>query len=177
MKVAVAIALGLALVLALLPEFNRYEGEHHLYRASSLFQSLLQRHAAENQGAVFELAVASANAATDSLPGDSRPLILAGSLRLFAHQPTEALAAYRKAFNRGERPEIDLNLGLAFEMDGNHPAASAAILRAAWISPPIILALPENLKAPLQAAIAHDAELLRHHRLGAPPPLPADLSQ
>lgn len=177
MKIAVAIAPGLALFIALIPEFNRYGGERHLYRATSLFQSLLRTHAAENQGAVFELAVASANAATDSLPGDSRPLILAGSLRLFAHRPTEALAIYRKAFDLGERPEIDLNLGLAFEMNGNHPSASAAILRAAWISPAVILALPENLKAPLQAAIAHDAELLRHRRLGTPPPLPADLSQ
>ncbi|MGO9453009.1 MAG: hypothetical protein ACLQDV_18525 [Candidatus Binataceae bacterium] len=178
MKIAVAIVAGLMLVLALVPEFNRYEGEHHLYRGTSLFQSMLHKHVAENQGAaVFEQAVASANAATEALPGDSRPLILAGSLRLFAHQPTEALAIYRKAFELGERPEIDLNLGFAFEMDGNRPSASASILRAAWISPAIILALPESLKAPLQAAIAHDAELLRQRRLGAPPPLPADLLQ
>jgi tetratricopeptide (TPR) repeat protein len=176
MRIAVVMVVGLVLVLALVPELNRYRGEHRLYRTTALFESMLKGQAAENRGAVFELAAASATDAAENLPGDSRPLIVAGSLRLFAHQPAEALALYRKALAVGERAEIDLNLGRAYEMLGNHPSASAAILRAAWVSPAIISALPDNLQAPLQSAIAQDEDLLRHHRLSAPPALPAEFS-
>jgi tetratricopeptide (TPR) repeat protein len=177
MRIAVVIVAGLMLVLALVPELNRYRGEHHLYRATALLESMLKGQAAENRGAVFEMAAASATEASENLPGDSRPLIVAGSLRLFAHQPAEALALYRKALAVGERVEIDLNLGRAYEMIGNHPAASAALLRAAWVSPAIISGLPDNLREPLQTAIAQDEDLLRRRRLSAPPALPADTSQ
>lgn len=177
MKIALIAVFDLLLVLALLPEFNRYGGEHSLYRVTALFQAMLHGEAAENRSAVYERAVALAASATESLPGDSRPVIVEGSLRLFARQPAEALAMYRQALDIGERPEVDLNLGRAYEMLGDHPAASAAILRAAWISPAIISELPDNLREPVQNAIAQEEELLRHRRLSAPPALPANTSQ
>jgi tetratricopeptide (TPR) repeat protein len=175
MKVAIVVMLSLLLTLALVPEFGRYAGERHLYRATAVFRLMLQERAAENRSTLFEVAASSADAAANGMPGDSRPLILAGSLRLFARQPAEALAFYQKAFRLGERPEIDLNLGRAYEMLGDHPSASMAILRAAWVSPAIIGELPENLKAPVQAAIAQDETWLREHRLDAPPSLPPNL--
>ncbi len=175
MKVAFVVMLSLLLTLALVPEFGRYASEHHLYRATAVFQLMLHEKTAENPSTLFEVAASSADAAGKGMPGDSRPLILAGSLRLFARQPTEALAFYQKAFRLGERPEIDLNLGRTYEMLGDHPSASMAIVRAAWVSPAIIMQLPENLKAPVRAAIAQDEKMLRERRLAGPPSLPPNL--
>jgi Flp pilus assembly protein TadD len=94
--------------------------------------------------------------------------------RVFAGRPAEALALYRLALNLGgERAEIDLNLGRAYDLLGNQSAASAAILRAAWVSPAIISSLPNEVQEPVRAVLALNSERLRAHRLSAPPPLPA----
>ena len=110
--------------------------------------------------------------AAEGLPNDSRPLILAGSARLVERRPAEALALYRRAPAIGERGEIDLNLGHAYELAGNRQAASAAVLRAVWVSPALISALPEQVQTPLKAALAENARRLGSRRLAAPPPLP-----
>jgi hypothetical protein len=73
----------------------------------------------------------------------------------------------------GERAEVDLNLGRAYALAGNQQAASAAVLRAVWVSPALISALPEQVQTPLKAALAENARRLGSHRLAAPPPLPA----
>jgi cytochrome c-type biogenesis protein CcmH/NrfG len=167
--------IGLALVLALIPEFTRYLAEHRLYWATSLFRSaIVQGKATTDHEELLETVVTSATDSAASLPGDSRPWILAGSARLFAGRPAEALALYRLALNLGgERAEIDLNLGRAYDLLGNQSAASAAILRAAWVSPAIISSLPNEVQEPVRAVLALNSERLRAHRLSAPPPLPA----
>jgi len=173
MKAHRAALIGLALVLALIPEFTRYLAEHRLYWATSLLRSAMVRaRATADQEELLETVVASATDAAASLPGDSRPWILAGSARLFAGRAAEALALYRRALDLGERAEIDLNLGRAYNLLGNRGAASAAILRAAWVSPAITSSLPNELQAPVRAVLALNSERLRAHRLSAPPPLP-----
>ena len=78
---------------------------------------------------------------------------------------------YRRALSIGERAEIDLNLGRAYALAGNQQAASTAVLRAAWVNPALVSALPEQVQTPLRAALAKDAQRLSH-RLSAAPPLP-----
>jgi len=169
-----AALIGLALVAALVPEFFRYRAERRLYEASALFRLLIaQGNAAAGETAMLDAVAALAMQAAEGLPGDSRPLILAGSARLVERRPDEALALYRRALSIGERAEIDLNLGRAWALTGNRQAASAAVLRAVWVSPALISALPEEVQAPLRAALAEDAQQLVSHRLSGPPPLPA----
>jgi len=172
-KLATATFLSIVLVAATAPEFHRYEAEHQLYFATALFESMLHHQVPEAASAAAFAAVAdAATRAAGGLPGDTRPLILAGSLRLLARQPAEARNFYMEALAQAERAEIDLNLGRAYEMSGNREAASAAIFRAAWISPAIVESLPDNVQALVLTAVKQDEDLLRSHRLAAPPPLP-----
>ncbi len=174
MKPIGAALIGVALVAALVPEFSRYRAERRLYEASALFRSLIaQGNAAAGETATLDAVAASALQAAEGLAGDSRPLILAGSARLVERRPDEALAFYRRALDIGERAEIDLNLGRAYALAGNQEAASAAVLRAVWVTPALISALPEQVQTPLGAALADDAQRLASHRLPAPPLLPA----
>lgn len=177
MKRLFAIAISIALVFAIAPEFGRYRGEHRLYQATALFQAMLDNNAGFDRAEIFNAALTSATEAAISLKGDSRPLILAGSLFLFAEQPANALVFYRRALALGERAEIDLNMGRGYEMAGDRVSASAAILRAAWINPQIVSSLPLNVQAAVQATVAQNEELLREDRLSAPPPLPSQDSR
>ena len=168
-----AALIGLALVAALVPEFFRYRAEHRLYEASALFRSLLARgNAAAGETTMLDAVAALAMQAAEGLAGDSRPLILAGSARLVEHRHGEALTLYRCALSIGERAEIDLNLGRAYALAGDQKAASAALLRAVWVSPALIAVLPEQVQTPLRAALAEDAQRLISHHLSAPPALP-----
>ncbi len=172
MKSIGAALIGVALVAALVPEFFRYRAEHRLYDASALFRALIsQGNAAAGENAMLDAVVELAMQAAEGFAGDSRPLILAGSARLVERRPDEALAFYRRALSIGERAEIDLNLGRAYALAGNQQAASAAVMRAVWVSPALISALPEQVQTPLRDALAEDAQRLISHRLSAPPPL------
>jgi O-antigen ligase len=172
MKSIGAALIGLALVAALVPEFFRYRAERRLYEASSIFRSLLNEgNAAMGETALLDATATRAMRAAEGLAGDSRPLILAGSARLLQRRPNEALTLYRRALRIGERAEIDLNIGRALALAGNQRAASAAILRAVWINPALISALPDQVQAPLKAALNEDVERLTSHRLSTPPPL------
>jgi tetratricopeptide (TPR) repeat protein len=173
-----AAIIGLALVAALVPEFYRYRSERRLHQASALFRSFIaESNAVAREPATLDAVAALATQAAanlaDDFAGDSRPLILAGSARLLQRRPGDALAFYRRALGLGERAEIDLNLGRAYELAGNQVAASAAVLRAVWISPALVAALPQQVQTPLEAALAENIRRLVGHHLSAPPPLPA----
>jgi hypothetical protein len=173
-----AAIIGLALIAALVSEFYRYRSERRLYRASALFRSFIaESNAAAREPATLDAVAALATQAAanlaDDFAGDSRPLILAGSARLLQRRPGDALAFYRRALDLGERAEIDLNLGRAYELAGNQVAASAAVLRAVWISPALVAALPQQVQTPLEAALAENIRRLVGHHLSVPPPLPA----
>ncbi len=168
-----------AALLALLgalawPEIGRYGAERRVGYATSAFRSLLDRagdpETARNVTAVGELALSAAG----RLPGDPRPWVLAGSSFLVTGRPEKALEYYREAFATGERAEIDLNLGRAYGMLRRPDSASAAELRAGWISPEILASLPAEVKQPLLAEIARLSAALREGRLREPPPLPPE---
>lgn len=166
--------LAAALVLAALaaPEFSRYAAERRVGWATSAFRELLQ--APEDAPTSRRLLATGEVAlpAATRLPGDSRPWMIAASAFLLTGQPQRALELYREAFATGERSEIDLNLGRAYAALGRRDEADAAFLRAGWISPEILAALPETERAALLSRVSGLTAALREGRLSAPPPLP-----
>lgn len=174
MRAAGSIAAALILAALAAPELPRYAAERRVGLATAAFQELLagpvDAAAAPRIVSVGELALT----ATGRLPGDPRPWMIGASSYLVTGQPERALELYRDAFATGERAEIDLNLGRAYSRTSRAESASAAFLRAGWISPEILASLPEDARAPLLAEIARRSELLERGELREPPPLPAD---
>ncbi len=158
---------------ALWPELPRYRGEHLLRGTTDMFRRLVSKPGEfENpRGALLGIEQVAFIAAA-GLPGDSRSWILAGSTRLVAEEPARALELYREALARGERAEIDINMGRAYEANGEPEKARAAFLRVVWISPALFPALLPDIQASLLAECNRLEEDLRAGRLKAPPPLP-----
>ena len=157
---------------ALLPEAARYRGERTLFRAASALRIALAGGAPDRPAALAWAGEAAAAAARD-LPGDPRPLVVAGSARLAARDAEGALAWYARAFATGERAEIDLNIGRAAMMQRDLLGAQQAFLRAGWLSPQLLSELPEIARVPLQGEIERLVALLAAGRLAAAPPPPA----
>ena len=174
MKRAASIAFVALLALLLAPEFRRYAAERRVGFATAAFRSLVEKSSDPETPrrilAVGELALST----TAALPGDPRPWMVAASSCLVTGQPERALEYYRSAMATGERAEIDLNLGRAYAHLSRKESADAAFLRAGWISPEILGALPEDQKGPLLAEITKLSDQLRDGRLDAPPPLPPE---
>ena len=173
-RLVLGVAAVAALALLVAPEFPRYAAERRIGRATNAFRALLDRtgdpETARNVVAVGEIALQTAA----QLPGDPRPWMLAGSSYLVTGQPERALEFYREGFATGERAEIDLNLGRAYALLKRRASASAAYVRAGWISPEILASLPPDQKAPALAETRRLAAELVAGRLDAPPPLPSE---
>jgi len=173
-RLALAAVIVAALAALVLPEVPRYAAERRVGYATAAFRVLLDRagdpETARNINAVGEIALAAAA----SLPGDPRPWMLAGSSCLVTRRPEKALEYYREGFATGERSEIDLNLGRAYAMLRRDASASAAYVRAGWISPEILAALPAEARDPALAEIERLRRELVRGRLDAPPPLPSE---
>jgi len=165
--------LAAALFWALAPEAGRYRAERLLRVGSEALRQLVTHpgEVADPQGALSRILDLALFAASD-LPGDSRPWILAGSTRLVAGEPGRAIEIYREALARGERAEIDLNIGRAFEAQGEIAKSRAAFLRAVWISPALSAALLPDVARELTPEIERLERKLRGGQLKAPPPLP-----
>ncbi|MFN2385394.1 MAG: hypothetical protein ABR576_03775 [Thermoanaerobaculia bacterium] len=166
-----AIALAAA---AVAPEIRRYAAERRLAVASEAFRILLRSpQSADDPIAALDRVATLAETASDPLPGDPRPWILSGSAHLTAGRPERALESYASAFDRaGERAEVDLNIGRAETLLGRDGRVRVAFLRAGWISPALLAALPPQTAQPVLAEIARLEEELRAGRLEAPPPPP-----
>ncbi|HEV7732017.1 MAG TPA: hypothetical protein VGR62_07640 [Candidatus Binatia bacterium] len=172
MTVLRAVVLVAALAIALWREAARWRAEIVLREVTSAFRTLAQAPRGDGTSRALDDLTMRAQAIAPSLPGDPRPLILAASAQLVAAVPARALALYGDALATGERAEIDLNLARAHAMLGNVPAAEAALLRMAWVSP----ALLERLNAPTRERIGAELQRLigslHDGTLSAPPPLP-----
>jgi tetratricopeptide (TPR) repeat protein len=169
----VRLALALIILAALTPELFRYAAERRLYQASTVVRLVFAGHPAiANPGGALEWATSVAGDAAGSLPGDWRPLNLAGSALLLARQPDRALERYREALALGERPEIDVNVGRAYASLGRHDEATAAFLRAGWVSPAVLASLPASTRDALQSELRRLERELTSGRLAAPPALP-----
>ncbi|HJW14968.1 MAG TPA: hypothetical protein VJ776_09735 [Thermoanaerobaculia bacterium] len=173
MRLARGLLLAALLGWALAPELPRYRAERLLRPATEALRQLVSRpgDVADPQNALTRIEQI-ALAAAAGVPGDSRPWILAGSTRLVAGEPARAIELYREALALGERTEIDINMGRAYEANGEPEKARAAFLRAVWISPALFPALLPDVGAPLVAELHRMEEDLRDGRLKAPPPLP-----
>ena len=163
----------LALAASLPPEIGRYTAERRLRRGTEEFRAALSSGGGADSGLLLldRAALAGAEISKD-LPHDPRPLILAGSSHLLARRTREALDHYRRAFETGERAEIDLNLGRAYGMAGDRKKASGAVLRALWISPTLAASLPKEAANEFAKRIRGLEADLRAGRLQAPPPPP-----
>ena len=167
------LVLAALLALAAAPEFPRYKAERLLRLGTEALRTLVRRpdEVADPKGAlsrIEQLAVAAAPA----LPGDSRAWTLAGSTRLVAAEPDQAIERYRRALASGERAEIDINIGRAYEGLGNTEAARRAFLRAVWISPPLLNSLLPDVASEIRPEIHRREELLRAGKLAGPPAPP-----
>lgn len=186
MRLARGVLLALGLVFALRPEILRYRpklldrllypdisAERRLAVGKQSLGYVLSHHGElEDPSAALRRIAELATSASDSLPDDPRPWILAGSARLVAGEPDLAAENYRRAFALGERAETDVNLARAYEGLGQSEKATAAYLRAVWISPALLPLLLPDVAAPLSAEIARLESELRAGRLKAPPRMP-----
>jgi len=173
MRILRGLLLAGALAWALAPELPRYRAERILHSASDALRYLITHPAevADPRGALGRIEQAALSAAA-GLPADSRPWILAGSSRLVASNADGALELYRTALGLGERAEIDLNMGRAWETRGDPQTAKAAWLRAVWIAPALFPALLPDVQASLRTEYDRLIGELRDGRLASPPPMP-----
>lgn len=168
---AIRLVLAALVGLALVPELARYEAERALYRATgALRNELLAGRGVAPE--MLESVVGVGLSASAQVPGDSRGLILAGAARLAERRPDDALALYRRALARGERAEVLFNMGRAHMMRRDLPRAQAAFLRAIWVGPALLAALPVEAATPLGAEVLRLQGELAAGRLAAAPPVP-----
>ena len=172
MKGILRLAAAAALFALLAPEAGRYRAERELRRGSAQLRRALASTSIEQARPAIERAAELGIAAAPGLPADPRPRVLAGSARLVANRPREALDFYRDALATGERAEIDLNLGRAHSAAGERPEAQAALRRALWISPALTAALLPDVQAASHERSLELEKLLRSGNLSAPPALP-----
>lgn len=158
---------------ALAPEFSRYGAERTLRVVLSALRVVITRPSEVPDPALaLDRIAAIATAAAPSLPGDSRPAMVAGGARLAGGRLDAAIESYREALALGERAETDLNLGRAYEGKGDADRSHAAFLRAVWISPALLSAVLPDVAATLREELVRLEAELRAGRLKAPPPLP-----
>lgn len=173
MKIARAAALTLAFAALLLPEVRRYGAERRLRSAEAALDFVVTRaHQVQNPVEVLGRVSDRASEAARHLPGDSRGLVLAGSAQLVAGNAERAAGFYRAALARGERAEIHLNVGRALALLGRNDAAHAGFLRAVWISPVLLRAVPEKFREAVREDLERLEAELRSGRVKAPPPPP-----
>lgn len=161
------------LVVAAVPEWDRYRAERELRTVTSATQLLLTDPSRVREPVRALAALdAAASRIAPRLAGDSRAWILAGSTRLVSGDASGALERYGRALALGERAEIVLNMGRAFTLRGDAPRALAAFSRAVWVSPPLLAAVPDERVAEVGAVVDAATARLATGTLDAPPPLP-----
>ncbi len=170
MKTLRAAALGIALAALASPEILRYAAERRLARANGAFDYVLNRPAeVDNAIGVLEAVTEASVTAAAVLPGDSRAWVLAGSSQLVARNAERALGCYREALASGERAEIHLNFGRAAALSGQRSVADTAFVRAVWISPALLRAVPQGFAEHAAAELVRLEAELTAGRLTAPP--------
>ena len=170
MRMLRALAIGAALALLLRPEFLRYRAERRLGAANAAFEYILDRPTeVPDTPAILDGITATAVSVAPDLPGDSRAWVLAGSCQLVVRNAERALGFYREALAAGERAEIHLNVGRAHAMLDEPDYAEASFLRAVWISPVLLRAVPREVAPQVEAELRKLEADLKSGRLSAPP--------
>jgi hypothetical protein len=142
-----------ALAVVMAPEIVRYRGERSLYRLTALAQSLPRQPLSEVErlSAIAEVSRAAERLTT--YPADWRPVQLSGVAALFAKNPQRAIEMLSSTSRLGERPEVDVDLGLAYAALNRRVDADAAMLRAAWVSPAVVKQLEQQTGARFGARV------------------------
>lgn len=163
-----------ALIALLRPERPRYAAERRLRVAGAHFQFLLApTEQVSDTNSALDRVAERALSATRALPGDPRPWVLAGSAQLAAGRGELALELYRYAFARGERAEIDTNIGRVYMLLGKEQDGHAAFLRGGWVSPALLEFMPPRVSQRVRSQITHLEAELAAGRLTAPPRAPS----
>ena len=102
-------------------------------------------------------------------PYNRRGWALAGSCQLVNGNADRALDYYREALAIEERAEIHLNVGRAHSLAEKRFAAEASFLRAVWISPALLHAVPKEFAGSIDAELRRIENELTSGRLAAPP--------
>jgi tetratricopeptide (TPR) repeat protein len=169
-KVLRALVLGAVLGFLLRPELLRYRAERRLGAANAAFEYILDRRTeVPDTAAILNRISAAAVSAAPDLPGDSRAWVVAGSCQLVMRNAERALGLYREGLAAGERAEIHLNVGRAHAMLGEPDYAQAAFLRAVWISPVLLRAVPPEFAPKVETELRSLEADLKSGRLPAPP--------
>jgi hypothetical protein len=164
---------GLVLVAALAPEIARYRAERLLYRASAALRIVVtDPRQVPDRASALAWVTAAGRTAARSLPGDTRPLLVAGSGRLVAGDGPAALHEYRRALACGERPETDINLARVLAGLHEPDKAEQMLLRACWVGPAVFASLPAETRNAIERRARTLEAALATGRLAAPPPIP-----
>ena len=170
MRIARAIGLGALLAFLFRPEVPRYRAERRLGAASAAFEYVIDRPTeVEGAPAILDRITDAALAAASDLPGDTRGWALAGSCQLVNGNADRALEYYREALALEERAEIHLNVGRAHSLAEKRFAAEASFLRAVWISPALLRAVPKEFAGSIEAELHRMEKELASGMLAAPP--------
>ena len=170
MRILRALAVAAVVAVLLQPEISRYRAERRLGAANAAFEYILDRPTAiPDTPAILDRITAAAISAADDLPGDSRAWVLAGSCQLVNRQADRALEYYREGLAAGERAEIHLNVGRAHALLDEPDYADASFLRAVWISPALLKAVPKEFAARVETELKGLEADLAGGRLSAPP--------
>ncbi len=126
------VALAIVAIVLVLPEVPRYAGE----RRQRLVELTLTAVATRAKDPVPLLRRLSDDAlATRTYPGDWRPIVAAGRASYLAGDYAQAVGLFEQANALGERPEIDVNLGVALLQLGEQDRAQTSFERALRLSP------------------------------------------
>ena len=169
MKIVRLVALVVIAAALVGPEFARYRGERRLYQLNGATQLYAGAPASQRKALLSRLSNDAARLRT--YPGDWRPLTLAGSASMQVENPAQAATHFQSALALGERPELDLNLGLALRAAGDHDAARPYFVRGVWLSPWSAKHLPPIVAQNAEREVGRLTKLLRAGKLR-----PVDLS-
>ena len=168
------LALVAVLAAALWPEIPRYSAERKLRAAQGALRFVLTRTSeVTDPPAALARVADTALEASGALPGDARPLVLAGAARRAAGDRDRAFELFRSALATGERAEIDLGLGRASEDLGRMDDSRAWFVRGGWVSPPLLATLLPDIVGPIREEVARLEAELKAGKLKAPPPIPS----
>jgi tetratricopeptide (TPR) repeat protein len=129
---AALIVAAVLTVLFVMPEVPRYSGERRQRMVDATLAAIAQR--AKDPGPLLRRLAVDAEA-TRTFPGDWRPLVAAGRASYAAGDYAQAIAFFDRANAFGERPEIDVNLGMAWMKLGDRKRARTLFDRAVALSP------------------------------------------